>query len=799
VSGDGIEQSNEPPPFAKDIEEYKGYTFYANTSTRQQLNISQLTIQDLVSGTSKIFVTDNTTTREYTYIGDNAEYLLTFVNDTGTEYDGAYVLLGSAINRDETLYKFWFNTGTSTEPTVTGSISIEVDISGLSTAADIADKFEESLILGTRSFNVTGAGASRTVTSADNGLVSTASSSTVGGAFSVTDVKLGAGEDPAANEIFLPRVPAISENGPSVSQQIDRAARSLVNILNRDSLGLVNAFYLSGFSDVPGQLNIQQRDLTGAQFFIYANTLTTAEEFSPSLGFLPSNLNDLISSNEVRGNRIYYSKFQQPEAVPLLNFIDIGPRDFSIQRIVALRDSLFIFKEDGIYRLSGDVAPFSVAPFDFSLTLQAPDTAVVLNNQVHALTTQGVVQVTDTGINVISRDIENLLLSITGPQFATETASFGVTYETDRSYLLFTVTNAEDTVATQCFRYNSFTNTWVRWDLTKTCGLVNFRDDKLYLGAPDLDIIEQERKSLNRTDYADREFDQQIAPEGVSQDLLTLSSIVNIEVGDVLLQTQYLTLSQFNRLLRQLDKDPGVADSDYEVSLEAIPGVNLRNRVNNLALKLDADAEITANDFDASISKTLGFIATQSDFNIIIGKLNSDSSVFFDNYDESTGTVPVESVVLEILEDPNNTVRVNYNFPFIEGPIIQYKAINSNVIYAPQVLGNPTTHKQVREGTFLFEDNNFTTATVGYKSDLSPFIETINFNGSGIGDWGQFLWGGNNWGGISGAYPLRTLIPLQKQRCRFLQPQFRHKVAFEKFSLFGISLETREFSTRAYR
>ena len=50
---------------------------------------------------------------------------------------------------------------------------------------------------------------------------------------------------------------------------------------------------------------------------------------------------------------------------------DVGPKDREIKRIIALRDSLFIFKVDGIYRLSGDVAPFTVAPFDFSTQLSA--------------------------------------------------------------------------------------------------------------------------------------------------------------------------------------------------------------------------------------------------------------------------------------------------------------------------------------------------------------------------------------------------------------------------------------------
>lgn len=799
VSGEGILQANEPPPFARDVELYKGYTFYANTSTRQQLTISQLSISNFVSGTTKIFVDDGTTTREYTYVGTNESYTIDFSGTTKADLDGNYVAFSSA--NDTSLYKIWFdNTGSTAEPILAGSIAIRVDISAVADVpADLADAFTNTLLLETNSFNVFGVSPTLTVSAANNGPVTTAPSETIGGSFSIVADGLGTGEDISNNQIFLPRIPALNENGPSTAQQLDQAARSLVRVLNEDSSGLVNAFYLSGFNDVPGQFLLQQRELTGAKFDFYSNSAVAGEQFNPTLGVQAVNEDEVQSTNENRPNRLFFSKFQQPEAVPLVNFIDVGPRDRAIQRIVALRDSLFIFKEDGIYRLSGDVAPFSVAPFDFSLTLRAPDTAVVLNNQVHAFTTQGVVQVTDTGVNVISRDIENLLLNITREGFAFETASFAFSYETDRSYLLFTVSDSADTTATQCFRYNSFTNTWVRWDLAKTSGLVNTRDDKIYLGATDINIIEQERKGLDRTDYADREFTTAVVANGVNGKFLTLPNLTNIEVGDALVQTQFLTISQFNRLLNQLDSDPGVADSDYFSILNSEPGDDLRILVDNLAVKLDADSGVADTNYAASITGVAGFAATQSDFNIIIDKLNLDSGVFFISYNNSTGTIPREAIIVNIPEGSTGIVELNFAFPFQQGLIIHFKSIETEVTYAPQIFGNPSTHKQVREGTYLFENNNFTLATAGYKSDLSPFIEEIEFNGDGVGDWGQFNWGAINWGGISGAKPLRTLIPRQKQRCRFLQPQFKHRVAFEKWSLFGISLEVREFSTRAYR
>ena len=112
---------------------------------------------------------------------------------------------------------------------------------------------------------------------------------------------------------------------------------------------------------------------------VYTVTNLTANTFSieatvTSAGDGTYALTDVASDNDVVPNRIMFSKFQQPEAVPILNFIDVGPKDKEIKRILALRESLFILKEDGIWRLTGTTsADFTVAPFDSSAIILAPD------------------------------------------------------------------------------------------------------------------------------------------------------------------------------------------------------------------------------------------------------------------------------------------------------------------------------------------------------------------------------------------------------------------------------------------
>ena len=241
------------------------------------------------------------------------------------------------------------------------------------------------------------------------------------------------------------------------------------------------------------------------------------------------------STNDVAGNRLYFSKSDRPEAVPALNFINIGPQDKEILRILPLRDNLFALKEDGVYIVSGTTAPnFTSRLLDGSVKLVSPDSAVVLDNAIYALTDDGVVRISETGVEVISRPIENLIKAVTNAKMNFKYSSFGVSYTSDRSYLLYVPTISSDTVATQCYRFNSYTRTWTRFTLTATCGLVSDSDDKMYLGYGDRNLMSQERKNFDRTDYADRDFTNTLLPSGVSGSTITLSNLTDIEEGDVI-------------------------------------------------------------------------------------------------------------------------------------------------------------------------------------------------------------------------------------------------------------------------
>ena len=269
-------------------------------------------------------------------------------------------------------------------------------------------------------------------------------------------------------------------------------------------------------------------------------------------------------ASEVK-NRLYYSKSFQPEAVPALNYIDIGPKDSAILRILSLRDNLFVLKEDGVYVVSGTSAPNFTARLLDSTRIIAGDSAVVLNNQIYCLTEQGIATITDSGVGIISRKIENKIDNVTRKVPSYSTKSFGISYEADRCYILFMPSSEDDRSCSFCFRYNVFERTWTEWEYEASCGLVMRRDDTLYVGDSDRNYVSKERKTNTRYDYAEKEDTNNILAGGVLDNVIRLGSTVDLEVGDVITQTQDVTINYFNRrLLRKMDLfDDGLEQSGF--------------------------------------------------------------------------------------------------------------------------------------------------------------------------------------------------------------------------------------------
>lgn len=470
----------------------------------------------------------------------------------------------------------------------------------------------------------------------------------------------------------------------SAGIDIGSTAKSLVKIINQSpSNTLYYAYYLSGYKDIPGRLFIEKRSLTGGSF-----TVTVSRATSWQID------NQGVSSNNDSPHGIMWSKASLPEAVPFSHLEFVGNKNFPIRRIIGLQDALFILKDDGIWRLTGDAGLWSIQPLDTSTHILAPESAVVLNNQIYCFTNQGIVTVSGVGVAVISRPIEENLTELIGLNLTKlKTLSFGIGYETDRKYMLWTISDVADTAPTQAFVFNVFTRSWTTFEKSVTCGFVDPIEDKIYFGTNSPSLL-VERKSFNYTDYADEEITG-FSVSSYSGSSVVLNTVVGLNPGDLLTQS-------------------------------------------------------------------------------------------------TTIYSPIVSI-----DSSTNTVVINDEKSWTIGSVTALKSIFCQIEWVNQTGGNPGVEKLFQEVAILFRENQFTTATVGFFTDLlGGYLNSTIFGSYGGNLWGGFSWGSVPWGGLIRPKPIRVFVPRDKSRGSLLSIRFTHQVGYGKFSLNGFTLQYEVVSER---
>jgi hypothetical protein len=974
-------------------------------------NLTEGVTDDASPGTSGFSITTPTP--------GNGQSVIPQVTTITTVAGNLYLTSGTAdyftLNTpfDQNLYLFWFNVagGSMTEPTLPNYTSIPIDVTTLDTADQVAS-LTSTAILGTGGFTTNVVSNVITVTNINNGPATYASNHVANGGFSVTTSKPGA-LNVLLSDNISPAL-AVQETAQSLDMVINENNSEVVSAFyTSDISGTPGQFTLqakdlsTGFFYVLGNTtnvgvsfsqpitptnfitsisvadptvitsvahgleNGDEIVISGSNSFpiidgvwvvsnCTTNTFTIPEQVTTAgtagAFILLSDAN--TSTDDVRPNRIFYSKLQQAEAVPLLNYIDIGSANKAILRIFPLRDSLFIFKEDGLFRISGETPPWTLNLFDATTIITAPDSLGTINNLVYSWCQQGITSVSEAGVRLISRAIDLEILPIVSDLYPSfYTATWGTGYQSDNAYYVYTTNNQTDTEATIAYRYSSLTSSWTTADLSNTCGLVKSTDDKLYMGDGVSNQLVVERKNFDRTDYADKQYTIQLNSDSYFNGGLTLqlSDITNVGIGDVLTQEQTVNIYTFNQLLQKLDLDVQITNKNYFSSFQLINGGNLRTQLQDLAIGLDNDLTVgqvktftpsevntgtstitiashgytdgtpmmlyssgvlpspltngtfyfivnaTTNTFQLStlyngspitittqgtglhtihkavyeyaiidqisypivnnsvanptvitspghglttgriitITDVVGsvpsingiytvtvidsntfsipvdvvtegtggnFTTNVSDFNDIlvcynnvISELNSDPNTAFKNYQPSNSNSLIEVIVLSI-NTTNDQIGVALGLPYIVGPLTLYKNIDSVFTYSPLTLQDPVSMKQLSESTIMFQDKTFTTAILSFSTDLFPEFQPVPFMAYGSGLFGHDIFGQNYFGGNSHSAPFRTYIPMQCQRCRYLNIKFEHAIAREKYSIYGISITGRSgLSSRAYR
>jgi len=368
----------------------------------------------------------------------------------------------------------------------------------------------------------------------------------------------------AANNSALGEFAVSNTGDPAYDIQVTASNIALVanGYASNDFLA---AYYTSTDTDLPGKLRFDRLDFNISPFTITSSRSSCWEQALP-----------VTSSNETRPNRIYYSKFNQPEAVPVVNYVDVGSANAPINRIVPLRDGVMVLKQDGVFRISNAAPPFAVTPIDYNVRILAPNTAAELDNKVYFLSDQGVIALNDSDAQIMSFVLDKTIIENTSPTLYPnlQAIAWGIAYQSDRKYVLFMPTSGTDIQSTQQYVYNHLTQVWTRWTLTASCGIVFRADGKMYLGSVDSapnsgeSYVYQERKSFTEQDYADNQYTTNNTTSGATNTIVIdnppLPTGVSILPGWTVTQTATGINARITSVSTGLTQTTLVLDREYD-------------------------------------------------------------------------------------------------------------------------------------------------------------------------------------------------------------------------------------------
>lgn len=479
-SREGELQANDRPPLVDDLTVFKQHLFYFRATTRHILDFQVIDADSITAGD-----------------------ILSIRLGTGSARD--YVAREGVANQ----------TVTSTSVSGSGTLTITRNAHGLVNADTIqVTRVNSGATLAVGQYPI-------------SAVTANTFDITPGGGVTATEIDFYGLTDSAGDYIFF--LDLVS----GFSTKIANTALGIVKAINRDQSADVYARYLSTPAEFPGQIRFEAK---GFGDEIQVQISAGGEGFSPSF---PSTFGSVTSDNDDQPHVAFVSKIGEPEAAPATNFLAIGRKNQEILRGIALRDSVIVLKEDGVFRITGDsVDTFTVTTLDDTVVCLSASSASVINNQIIALTNQGYVLITDNSVQIISRKIEDLVSPILGLSNL-EAISGSQTYETERLYLVSTSEPGQSTKTTT-YAYNYLNDTWVTWDLLFNRAAIGPLDTMFFVSTDNR--ILKERKKGTAIDYCGQNYNatvDSVASDGLSGTITSTS--IAPEAGWILVGDEAIT------------------------------------------------------------------------------------------------------------------------------------------------------------------------------------------------------------------------------------------------------------------
>lgn len=285
----------------------------------------------------------------------------------------------------------------------------------------------------------------------------------------------------------------------TLSLNLEATLRNMCEVVNRQSTR-VYAYYVSAGVQTPGVVRIVSRTTTA----YFAECGWAGLPNQPGAGNAAADLTD-----SAQPNGLYFSKPLQADAVPPQNLLTVGPNDSRVLRIVPYRDRLFVFTDAGIFQVTGQTfRDFNVSPFDTTYRLRQRDLVAVCDDKVYAWCWEGIIELGDGGVRVISSPIEPTFMSTMAllaevdelsPTTQGVPLGYAVAYRAKHRVMFFfpyiDVNNGEIRIW-QWLTWDTRAESWTTGKFADTpgtapatqgqeptsCGAVRFSDDRLVYG-----------------------------------------------------------------------------------------------------------------------------------------------------------------------------------------------------------------------------------------------------------------------------------------------------------------------------
>lgn len=256
-----------------------------------------------------------------------------------------------------------------------------------------------------------------------------------------------------------------------LNTSVPEIVRLLCTSINTRSPGAGDQFIAAHAGDGTIVLSEPYLDANGAFDFV-GSGLGMINLFDPPLETRSGPVYALSGTVEANAHRVMYSKIQEPEHVPALNFLDIGSRAEPIIAIKATRRALYAFKTDGIWTIQGETPEtLRVQQIDSTARLLHPRAVAVGGDRVFAWTDSGVVQIGEAGVEAnlsspaIEPDLRSIQVSLQSTADPISGASGGcfLAYHDGEEQILLGVPTAVGSTLLAVYVYDMRTQAWTRW------------------------------------------------------------------------------------------------------------------------------------------------------------------------------------------------------------------------------------------------------------------------------------------------------------------------------------------------